>query len=402
MKRFFHQVSWVTTGQILAATMQLITLILIMRSISPGAFGLVSSVLGVGVTLQAIFDLGLSKYIIREHAYGSRHKQVAAALRINSFSSTVLVFVVSASLIVASLTFEEQLLLLLPLSLVFGLEKNADTWIGVALAEGKANLSAVNMVIRRASSLFIFSLLLFVDFNPILSFSIALAVGAFISMIFARRMVNRLIDHSHRAHYKLIIRDASAYYINGLSVQIRNIDILIITIFANPVLAGHYAAVKRISSPMAMIPTALAAVLLPMVSRSGPLQQARVPRGILIISLLSLLPFIGISLLLPLIIPLVLGEGYIAAILPMQVLVASLSVPVAGSLCTSYLQGIGHARSTASIAGVCTVFFLVGVSFAAYNESLWIAVLILTTTPIIQLILQAMKIHAIRKNSHLS
>lgn len=392
------QLSWVSTGQILAALLQLLLLLLILRRISPESFGLLSAVLGIGIALQAVFDFGLYSFIIREHAIRPREDgTIAGALKLNSYSSIALILISGIALTAASFLSSNEFLYMVPLALSLGLEKNADTWIGVALAEGKAHFSATNLVLRRALAVLLFVLLEQLISNPILVYSVSVAVASVVSVLFVRNIVTSLLEISSPAPLAPILRSARSFYINGLSVHSRNLDAMVLTILGTPLLAGLYTASKRIISPLILVPTALATVLLPAVSRASRAKQEKVPAAILYLSLLTAIPYAAIAFSLPTLVPIVLGNAYNDSILPMQVLTLSLPFAVAATTGATFLQAVGQAKATALIALSSTVFFLIGISIAALTSSVLVAVAVLAATPILQTVLQSAWLFAMRR-----
>lgn len=389
MRSLLKQISWVTSGQIVAAALQLVLFVSYARAVPPNIFGLTSVVLGVGVAMQAVADLGMSRLIIREHAMVSQRTGfVTTALRINGISTMLLVLFGITALGSVALFVDAFWFLMLPLALACGLEKNAETWTGIAIADGKSHLASTNLVLRRFVALGTFSVLTWISWDAVLSFSVGLAAGAAVSVVFARSVVARLMTRTDRVSSRLVVAEAIPYLVNSVSVQMRNLDVYLVTSVNSAATGGLYASARRLLSPLLLLPTAMATVLLPAIARSPTTVRAYVLRSITLTSCAAMPIYVGIALLLPWALPLALGEPYRDATPAAQVLVLALPLSVAGSLLTSYQQGQGQARVTARIAVISTAYNLGGIWLGATLGGLIGAAIATATTSAVQVVLQ--------------
>jgi O-antigen/teichoic acid export membrane protein len=209
-----------------------------------------------------------------------------------------------------------------------------------------------------------------------------------VSVFFARRAVAPLMRDTARVRAKLVLAEALPYFVNSVSVQMRNLDVYLVTAVGSAVTAGLYASARRLMSPLLLLPTAMATVLMPAIARSSATAHARVLKSITLTSFVALPVYIGIALLLPWALPLTLGEPYRDATPAAQALVLALPFAVAGSLLTSYLQGQGQARVTARIAVIATAYNLGGIWFGVTLGGLVGAAIATATTSAVQVVLQ--------------
>ena len=61
---------------------------------------------------------------------------------------------------------------MLPLAIWVGAERQADTWLGVPLADGDAKVNTFNLVLRRASALGLYAAQVALSVPAVLAFSI--------------------------------------------------------------------------------------------------------------------------------------------------------------------------------------------------------------------------------------
>ena len=357
-----------SSGRILAAGLQAIILVVLARSTDPSTFGFFSAVFGVGVVLQNAFDLGLGTYIIRERANNPDSIRLPRALMLNNLSSAAMA--ISGILVLSLLEAMTYLsfLIYIPLCVALAVERNADVRLGVALADGDARINTVNLVGRRTLSLVMFFVFFNVfDFEPVLAFGLAATVAAIISTAGAHRYTKQNVAvTSVTATARETLSAAWPFYVNSFATQLRNLDSTLVTAVTGATQGGLYSAAARLTGPLRILPTSLAAVLLPSASRvkgragrrSGLIMTAKVVAGMAL--------FYGVlAVLVPLGLPLVLGQAYGEAVTAVQIVLGGLVFAAAASLLSSSLQGWGDARYVGLLAAVTSITCLGVVSLGA-------------------------------------
>lgn len=356
-RRLTEQFSWILLGRVAAAALQAVILAILARSLGPQQFGVLAAVLGVIVLLQAGADLGMGKMVVRERSAGDSQDLLAAGLWVNARSSLILCLALALGFLSAGLSIDHMFLLMLPLAVSAAGEKNADTWLGVAIADGDTHLNSINLVSRRAVALVSFLVLNCFGFLPLLSYSVSVALAALGSVTFARRHVSRL-DLPVRASVSNTIKAARPYWINTLAVQFRNLDTGIVGIVASPVAAGFYATASKLSSPLRMLPTSLSVVILPHAARTRHRSAFSILPIVFFTGALVGLIYILLVFLVPWGLPALLGEVYRPAVVPLQIVLVGLIFAAFTSLFGAAMQGRGYSQTVAVVSVSSTIYLL--------------------------------------------
>ncbi|WP_067948824.1 lipopolysaccharide biosynthesis protein [Agromyces sp. NDB4Y10] len=360
----FGQFAWVSGGRVVAALLQAVSLILLARLVSPFEFGIFSVALGVLMVAQAAADLGISTFAIRERSAHPSSGLVAAALRLNNRLSAGLAGASALALALLALI-EAEYLLILPLAVWAAAERNADAWMGIAVADRRADVSSLALVVRRVATVLLFVGLSIAGTEPLLGYSVALAVAAVLSSAFARRWVHaRLTEPDARIPASEVLRSTWPYWLNTLGTQVRNIDVVIVSAVAGGAQAGFYAVASRLTVPLRLIPTSLASAILPEAStRSGRNVVPLLSAAGGLVAAMSIL-YVGVALAVPWAVPLLLGNQYVPSVPVIQVVVVGLVFAALASVAAAILQGIGQTRYVAGAAVTmslaCIVLVAVG------------------------------------------
>lgn len=351
------QFSWLISGRIIAAGIQAVTLIFVARALGPADFGLFNAVLGIMIVMQAISDLGVGKLLVRERSSGERPELVAGGIRLNARSSAVLGIVLGIGLATLGFASDQRFLLMLPLAVSVAGEKNADTWLGIAIADGDVRYSTMILVARRACALAIFLLLSSTPFPAIVNYSSAMACAAVGSVVFARRLISPRVK-TMPAMAKVTIRAAVPYWVNTFAVQLRNLDTAIVTAVAGAGAAGFYSTASRLTTPLRMLPNSFAVVMLPHATRTQTQSIRTVLVRVGIFVSITGAMYLLLAVLIPWVIPL-LGEAYRPATVPLQIVLVGLVFAGLTSLLGAVMQGRGMQKSVAMVSVGSTVYTLV-------------------------------------------
>jgi O-antigen/teichoic acid export membrane protein len=363
-----RQFIWVAGGRILAAVLQAAILVALARSTDPATFGFFSAVFGVGVVVQNAFDLGLGTFIVRERAHDPRSPKVARALLLSNVSSIAMGAFATALLVVLGVVTPLGFVAFLPLGLAMAAERNADVRLGVALADGDARVNTVNLVGRRLGTIVVFFVLLgAAGFDPVLAFGVAALASGAVSAIAAHRYIARHVDRAASvASVRETITAAWPFYMNSLATQLRNLDSTVVTALTGPAQGGLYAAAARLTGPLRILPTSLAAVLLPRAARVAESEGRRAVLAMTVKVVVVMAAFYALLVLaMPTALPVVLGDAYRPSVAAVQIVLGGLVFAAAASLLTSSLQGWGDARYVAAVSAVTTALCLAGVAFGA-------------------------------------
>jgi O-antigen/teichoic acid export membrane protein len=351
----------------MAALIQALFMLLLLRSVSPEEFGFFAAVYGVITLAQTTLDLGLPTLVIRERAKNAQNGIVASALKLNNVLSLALAGGLVVVFLILGLVVDARFFLLLPLGIWAAAERNADAWLGVVFADGDAKVNTANLISRRLTNLALFLLFLSTgEMDPVLAFGISSAIAAVASWAFAHIYVARQLPEPAPIGPRELVRASWPYWVNSVATQARNLDTAIASILAGTAQAGYYAAAARLTSPLRILPTSLASVLLPASARrtSSSMKSLIFLIGACVAGLGVM--YALLALLVPWAVPVFLGEQYVAGIPALQITMVGLIFASAASLLGAPLQGVGLKKYVALIAVVTTVTCLIGVAIGAY------------------------------------
>ena len=369
MTRLRSQFVWILGGRIVAAALQAGLMLFLARAVSPAEFGFFAAPYGLATIIQTAFDLGLPSLAVKLRSRNTRDGRVTNLLLLNSQLSALMAFSMLILTGALAMWVNSGYLLLLPLAIWAAAERNADAWLGVALADGDVWVNMCNLVARR-----LLGLLAFVGLNavstipPLLAFSIAVALAAVGSNVFAKRFVSRRLPGRAQLGMVSALRQAWPFWVNSVATQARNADTAITAILSGATQAGLYGAASRLTGPLRLFATSLASLLLPAASRSSGAALTRLVRAIVSVIVLSSVGYGLLALVVPVFLPVVLGRSYTGAVLSIQIILIGLIFASATALLEAVLQGINSERFVAVVSTTTSVLALVGVAIGAQSN----------------------------------
>jgi len=265
----------------LGGALSALTFVIVARLSGVTAVGQLGSVTGALTFLYLLADFGMSTYIPRERAR-EQQARVLVGLRLNMLTSVV--FGAIASLVLLGLGLHGDLntaLVLLAISLA--LEKNTDTALAVAIADGLAWLSASSIVIRGVLTLAIFWLLYLFDVEPVAAFCGGSLTGALVAQIQVRFWLSRAVAREgDRLPATEVIRGALPFFVSNVTAGIKNLDIALVTATNSVATAGTYTASSRLLQPFFLIPVTLTHLVVPHAARQDADGVRKLVRNVLL------------------------------------------------------------------------------------------------------------------------
>jgi len=364
-QRMYGQIAWVSAGRLVAAVLQAVGLVLVARWAGPDRFGALSVVLGIATVAQTTADLGLSTHVVRERAASPHSGAVRRALVLNDRVSLVLGATAALALLGVGAGLDRTYLALLPLAVWLAAERNADAWLGVAIADGDARLNVASLLGRRLLLLLGVLALTAAGVDPLLAYAGTAAVAALTASFSARRAMLPRLPAAAAVPLRSVLRETWPYWLNSLATQARNLDVLVVAALAGAAQTGYYSLASRVTSPLRILPTSMATVLVPAASGASadelrPLVSV-VRRMVLCMTAL----YVALALLVPVGLPLLLGPAYANAVGPAQVVVLGLPFAASASLLGALLQARGAKTFVAQVALGTTLSCLACVAWGA-------------------------------------
>ena len=359
-----RQFAWVSSGRILAALLQTASLVLVSRLLPVSDFGYLATFLGVTSLAQVVLDFGVGTLVSRERAADPDNPVVAAALRFTNLSSMGLTALLLLGLTGAALLFSDAYWQMLPLAVWAAAERNADTRLAVAFADGDVQINVINLLARRTAALGMFVAATAVGVLPILAFSLSAALAAIGSATFAQRWVRRRVVPTRDVGFSEVVRRARPYWVTAISTQARNLDVVVVSALAGATQAGLYLTGSRLMNPLRILPASLATILLPASARtqnSANALRSMVRLTLAVVAGMSVL-YAAIWFAVPTFVDRALGSAYIEATPVIRIIIAGLPVAATCSMLNSILQGRGRSKDVALASSSTTVTCLLGVA----------------------------------------
>lgn len=249
-----------------ASLIQAVMFIVLGRMSAPAEFGIVSAIIGVATLASALSDFGAGTFVLKHSARKSDYTKVHSALRLNDGSTFLLVVSAGIAAYFLGATFGEFALIALFLFIWQMLEKYSDIRLNILLAQRFTGRSGFILLGRRLVSLTLFlAIVYFQLLNPIMSFACSLLASAILGAIVSSFASRRLIRRSSvgLSDIRGVAYSSLPYLVTNASAQLRNLDVAIVGLLAGGTQAGFYGAAVRLSNPVLMFATSVAAIALP-------------------------------------------------------------------------------------------------------------------------------------------
>lgn len=370
LRRHVKQYVWIVGSRAGAAVLQAVLLVVLARATDPGEFGSIMAVFGIGVVVQVSSELGMPAMILREHARARDPGLVAGALRINSGTSVTLAALGVGTLLLVGIGSGNSLFIMMsPLAVGLAAERFADTRMAISIADGRARLVAVTLTGRRSIALVVLLVGLALGVPPALGFAVSSLFAGLFAAWFASRTVR--VPFADRTSVVQTLKRSSAYYVNSVSSQLRNLDVALLTLVAGAGQAGVYAVGSRIVGPFQMFVTSAASVALPAAARQKDSSRAAALKLILSASGVMAVGYLVVALSTAAWIPMLLGAEYAQAAAPVGVIVLALIPASFVELAKPVLQGWGEAKKVAWASGAGSVATLGLVVLGGSVQGAW-------------------------------
>ena len=222
-------------------------------------------------------------------------------------------------------------------------------------------MNTSNLTIRRVIAVVLYLALGWIGTAPLLGFAISVAVASVVSAVAIRTKLRMdLVAVTEDLSDRDVIRLAWPYWINSLGTQVRNLDSTVVSLVAGPAQAGFYAAAGRTTGPLRLLTTSLASVFLPAAAARDSAGIRKLANISLLVGAAAAVLYGLLIIVSPLLVQLLLGDAYLGAILPLQIVLGGLAFAAMASLYGALLQGAGLQLFTAKVAVATTAVCLSG------------------------------------------
>lgn len=363
-KGLVTQSVWILTGRAIGAVLQAVSMALLARWSGVAEFGFFAAAYGAAIFVQEAAGFGLRTYLVRMRAQYPDAKIVGGLLRLET-RIDLWVAGIGFLAAVAAAILDARCALLIPLAIWLAADKHTEAWLAIPLSDGSAWQNSVSLVARRAGALAIFLGAVSAGVEAGVSFATGLAVSSLASALFLRSRISTYVRTAGKIiSFRETFRATRSYWINSLAAQARNMDTVIVGAILGAGAAGYYGAAARLTTPLQMIPSSFASVLMPAAAKAKSGDRSIIKPTIFLL-IVSAIFYAVIASFTPIVVPAVLGDEYAGAVRVIQVVCVGLTFSSAASQLNALLQGWGYPAPVARISVTSTSACLVSVAGAS-------------------------------------
>ncbi len=360
----------VLVGRLFAAALQAITIYLLARWSAVAAFGACMALLGLLTALQTLGDLGASTFVSKEVAGTNRTARIVKARKMSALTTSLISAVGLTSTILWSLVqCRPELLYLAPLWIWLTVERSNEIDVAIFIGEKRTATAMTSLLFRRSGTLVMTIALAGFYMDPILAFGISSLVAGVITMVGFRRGPTQSAPCRDPATFREVFSESKHYWIHSFSLQARNVDSTVVALLAGPAQAAFYSLGARLLTPLRMVPTAMAAVVLPHASREGIAHEK--PLLLVIMTGVLGLPYVALAAIWPIAIPVIFDGKFDEAIGAVQLLTLSIAFTSTTSIFSALLQGSGRGAIVSRISAATSVVTIVGIAGCSAAWGAW-------------------------------
>ncbi|MGN9890382.1 O-antigen ligase family protein [Micromonospora sp. L31] len=355
--------SALAASRIAGSGLQAVAMVLLARYVDPQGFGAFGGYFGAVAFLAVVADAGVSTALLRWRALG-RDTAVSAGLRLNVLTTIGgLVIAAAIGLGLTAGTMAPWIAVLLAAGWM--LDKNVETMLSLAIADGRMGHAVVSILGRKAVQVAIFVSAVNLGGEPFAWLAYGLVVASALGQVHVRFVV-RISGSAAAADVWRAALDSRAYLVSNVSAQARVLDATVVSLVAPGAGAGLYAAASRIFSPFVSIPSALSTVLVPhsATARAGEARRLFWRMNLAVVLVVGAISAAGMAAA-PWLAELLFGETYSGAGVVIAVMLAGVPSFCASSPCGAVLQGVGRGALVAKIGVVSAAALLVTVAGGA-------------------------------------
>ncbi|MBY4210285.1 lipopolysaccharide biosynthesis protein [Rhodococcus fascians] len=360
---------------------------LLARWIGPADFAIFAASYGIALIIQTVGDFGLSAHIVRSRAQNPHDPAAGSALKTLAWINMAICVLGLMAAGFASMI-DSRFIPLVPLAVWLAADKHVEAWLGIPLADGRAWQNASSLVFRRAVALAFLLSSLSIGRGQLYMYCLGLAVGSVVAAATVQRTNKNLVRYGTRTNVRDAFRRSRPFYSNSVATQARNFDTLLVGVLLSPVASGLYGAASRLTSPLRMVPTSFANILMPIAAKQANGGSERIMKPILILLGFTTLMYASIATVIPVAIPPLLGNKYNDAIPVIQVVCIGLIFAAVASPINSLLQGWGYLTAVSRISWFTTGYCLLAILLLGSQFGVIGCGIALATSYILQVVMQ--------------
>lgn len=367
---------WITLSHAATKLALLVTVIVGARVLDVDTFGFVMSLYSVVLIASVVWNLGTAGMASRDVAAGELSLVLATRMIFRSRLSALPLWVAVITLGVLTIGMDQAdagwavaVLCLVSIS------HNA-SMVAEGLLHGQLRFkrSAIALASGRTMQLLAIAPLMAVfDERPLVGLASILALGEVTTALLLWRALRSCPDpnpgadrHHVSASVRATLTRSAPYALSGFfKLGYGKADLILVTALAGAFQAGLYAPATRLQDALLIIPAVAVGTMIPLSARatkddSGEASSALFWRGLRLSFGLSAVGAMAIYLLLPWLLPVVLGSEFTDAVTPARILIWSIPFAAIQATILSTLIGHGRAKAASLMHGVALATTIIG------------------------------------------
>ncbi len=260
-----------------------------------------------------MLGLGLGPYMSVVRARDKNHRDVQGIYRLNRFVNSALVALLCV-IVLMTMLWDSRAWWFLPFVLALGFQRDAAVLNSIAVADGQTGLFSSNLALRRILALAIFVAGVLFSLPVAFAFSLSIAVSEAVCNWRLRRRIDFAPASKPSVDVRKILRESKHYWWDTISGQVRLLDVVVVGFVLGPTASGLLAVPSKIGSPIMMIPTSLATLVLPKTSAARTFPKRKFILGAGFVTAFIATILLVIAIFIEPLIALVLGEEFSSAV----------------------------------------------------------------------------------------
>lgn len=375
-RSFRSSVSWTLLLQLLSKASVLITTVIYARILTTSEFGAFAAIQAAMMLSVSLWDLGLSPMLSRDIAAGAIDLRTLppTVARFRLALLPIYIFASAAFWLLAggkSGQNTDVFLVMFLAGIIVGLSSVLDGVLRGSLDFKSASLAQIAGKLTLVILLFVL-LLMPMTVSLLMVASVAILAEIAVLTVLVSNLPNGLQTwdwgrwRGNRWSVALTFQRSWPFAANGIFTMVYNrADVLLVAALAGVFQAGLYAPASRIQDALMLIPTMASAGLVQVIARSKAQNKIEGSKGIfrisMILSLGITLPVVTVlAFLLPVWVPLALGENYQLAVEPISILIWSVPMAAIEAPILALLIAEGHARLSSVVYATAFVVSIAG------------------------------------------
>ncbi len=348
---------------------QMLTFVLLARLATPAPFGSYSKTYSYLLVVIGLSDLGVQALVGREFAVPELRDWGRRAYWLQACLAGVTATVACVGL--ALFTTHGAVKALIPWQVFVEIQQACT--LALALAAGHAQVQVRTILVSRLPVLvaMLAASASHVNGYPVLVVYLLTTIASTLTaVLWVLVHLDILKNIGIPKDWRSILSKSRHFLLSSASWQVRQLDTALVGWAANATQAAFYAVPARLVGPLRLFDTSLTAVVVPYVRRGEKDRVLKFTKVMAAVVLAMSVGFAVVSVYLPRLVKVILGESYLPTVGPLRAMLAATAALMAANYITAVIQAAGRERFVGLQGGALAALFVVLVPLGAH---LWAA-----------------------------